>query len=118
MAEERAAALVVLKPASGADRSPNEAITTATLRQNAPDPGVAERLRSHFVRQGFEVGPLVGISFSIAGPRELMSGVFPGYAQSEGTDAELPLDALPEDLRSAVQAVATEAPPEFGPWNP
>lgn len=79
-----------------------------------------ERVRRWFERQGFKVGPLVGISFSIEAPRARMEEMFPDFAEAEpaGESRELALDALPDDVRSAVRAVALEAPPEFGPWNP
>ena len=97
MNEDRVAALVVLN--EGADGVP---------------------VRGWFERQGFMVGPLVGISFSIEGPRAGMEEAFSGYGEAEqaGGERELALDALPEDVRSAVRAVTLEAPPDYGPWNP
>jgi hypothetical protein len=116
MSEQPAAALVVLRPAGGGDVT-GEPITAATVREHQPDPQAAERARRAFADAGFEVGPLVGISFSIAGPRRLLESRFPGFDELEGTGAELPLDRLPADTADAVAAVVSEKPPDFGPGN-
>jgi hypothetical protein len=77
-----------------------------------------DRVRRWFAEQGFAVGPLVGISFSIEAPRPLMERHFADYHGAAEGGGELQLDALPEEPRAAVRAVAVEAPPEFGPGNP
>jgi hypothetical protein len=55
------------------------------------------------------------VSFSIETTRPLMEEWFPDFAEREGTGAELGLDKLPETVARPVQAVVSEAPPEFGP---
>lgn len=82
------------------------------------DPEEGERVSRFFAEQDFEVGPLVGISFSIAAPRQRMDRWFEDFEQLEGSGRELSLDALPPEIRGTVRAVATEAPPDFGPGNP
>jgi hypothetical protein len=77
-----------------------------------------EPVRSWFAQQGFEVGPQVGISFSIEAARPHLTEHFQDFAEAEGSGAELSLDTLPEDLRPAVKAVVSEPPPDFGPTNP
>lgn len=114
MSDRLAGALVVLRPAGGRDVTAGP-ITAANVSEHAPDPDAAERARRTFADAGFGTGPLTGISFSITGPRDLMESWFPGFAGVEGTGAELPLDRLPADVSAAVQAVVTEAPPDFGP---
>jgi hypothetical protein len=104
VADQPVARLVVLRPAGGGEPGEGEAITAESIGRHAPDPDVAERARRYFAERGFEVGPLVGISFSITGPPGLME--------------ELDLEALPADVREAVHEVATEPPPDFGPGNP
>jgi hypothetical protein len=116
--DERAAALVVLRPADGRERHGGETITAASLDQHVPDPESAERVRRFFAERGFDVGPLVGISFSISAPRALMERTFAGFQELEGTGRELPHDPLPSDVRAAIQAVTTEPAPDFGPGNP
>lgn len=118
MAEERVAALVVMRPAGGGEPGGREPITAETIERNAPEPEATERVRRFFAEQGFEVGPLVGVSFSIAAPRETTEQLFEGFGQLEGTGRELPLNALPPDIQEEVHAVTTEAPPDFGPGNP
>ena len=81
------------------------------------DPQDAERVRGVFARAGFAVGPYVGISFSIESTRELMEAWLPDFSEREGSGAELSLERLPDDVRSAVQAVVSEAPPDFGPTS-
>jgi hypothetical protein len=81
------------------------------------DTDAADRARRHFADCGFEVGPFVGISFSIAGTPGRFRETF-GGAEPDPKGGELPIDSLPDDLRQAVQAVATDEPPAFGPGNP
>lgn len=95
-AEERTAALVVLKPGAGE----------------------AERAKKYFADAGFELGPLVGISFSISGAAALMDQTFADFRALHGSGGELDLSKLPDDVRGVVRAVVTEAPPDFGPTAP
>jgi hypothetical protein len=81
------------------------------------DTGAAELARRHFADRGFEVGPFVGISFSIAANPERFREAF-GGAEPDPKGGELPLESLPDELRGAVLAVATDEPPAFGPGNP
>lgn len=77
-----------------------------------------EHARDFFSERGFEVGPLVGISFSIAGSSERMESQFADFEPQSGQERELSLDGLPPQVRKAVRTVTTEAPPAFGPGNP
>ena len=106
-------AIVLLRPASGATDVP---ITVKTLTEHAPDRDAAEHARRWFEGAGFNVGPLVGTSFSIVAPAAHMSSLFPDF--SPGKERELRLDRLPRAVAENLQAVATESPPEFGPNNP
>jgi hypothetical protein len=70
---------------------------------------------------GFEVGPLVGTSFSISAPGEVFERVF-GVKPRPGSKGmlasgsyELPQDGLPLAVRNAVHAVTFTPPPDFGP---
>lgn len=118
MAEDRVAALVVMPPASGEDLSEGQPLSAATIERATPDPASVQRALRFFAESGFETGPLVGISFSIAAPRERMERFFPDFTDLEGSGHELPLHGLPANVRDAVSAVTTEAPPDFGPGNP
>jgi hypothetical protein len=102
--------LVVLRPASGAP-PPAGGLTSATLAAGVPDPQDAARVREYLAGRGFELGPLVGISFSITGTRELARDVF-GKVPTAGA---VSLKRLPANVRRHVLAIETEAPPDFGP---
>jgi hypothetical protein len=105
-------ALVVLQP--GGDVTE---VTAATRDTWEPDREGAERARGAFRELGFEVGPMVGLSFSISGPDELFERVFPDVAAKQRTGESFDLSRLPEGAES-VQAVVSEPPPAFGPGNP
>jgi hypothetical protein len=100
------------------DGGESEELTAATIGSRSPDPQVAQRARRFFAEQGFEVGPVVGISFSIAAPLPRMERLFEGARSSVESGGELPLDGLPPEIRKTVLAVATESAPDFGPGNP
>ena len=110
---ERVGAIVLMRPAAGPSDVP---VTARTLAEHTPDPNAVERARRWFTQAGFDVGPLVGTSFSIVASADRMSSVFPDF--SAGTERELGLDRLPAEVAESLQAVATESPPDFGPGNP
>jgi hypothetical protein len=66
---DRRSALVVL-------RSPVESPTAARAAELVPDAAGAAAARNYFAELGFEVGPLVGVSFSIDGNRTLFESTF------------------------------------------
>jgi hypothetical protein len=78
----------------------------------------ASAAREWFAARGLDVGPLVGISFSIAGPPQRVRELFPDYDDHTGGGGELALDRVAPEVRPAVRAVALSAPPEYGPGNP
>jgi hypothetical protein len=102
-------ALVVLQPGGEVAE-----VTAATRDEWQPDRESAERARRAFAELDFEAGPLVGLSFSITGPRELFERVFPDFAAKERTGESFDLSRVPD----SVQAVVSEPPPAFGPGNP
>lgn len=120
-------AQVVLGPAGGPQ---DTEVTAATLDAHAPDPAAVERAADHLRAAGFEVGDLVGISFSVTGPRSRFEEVFGvnltvgeetsgtvTHATTEHGELELPLDQLPAEVTRQVTAVTFTAPPDFGPGN-
>lgn len=111
------AVLVVLRPAGGGDLGA-EPITAETVERSLPAPEAAATVRAWFQRAGFRLGPLVAISFSAEGSRDLTERWFPDFAALEGSGEALGLEELPADIASLVQAVVSEAPPAFGPGNP
>lgn len=104
-------AQVVMRPARG--EVPAEAVSSSNLEAYLPTEQDAERARSWFAEQGFEVGALVGISFSISGPAELFDRL-----DLAGGGEELSLEALPEDVARSVRAIGVSPPPDFGPGAP
>ena len=74
-----------------------------------------------FKAAGFQVGPLVGISFSIAAPVQRFEEVFKVKAQRKGqlpfAATELPVSSLNPDLRRYIEAVLFTQPPDFGPGS-
>jgi hypothetical protein len=121
-------ALVVLRPAGGSPLGGSEQITAATLDRFTADPDDVERVRAWFGRRGFDTSPAGPLGLSITGPVDLFEERFrttlhmeraaAGMAVTCDEGAELPLRRLPRTIRSCVQAVAFEAPPDFGPGNP
>jgi hypothetical protein len=118
MHAERQSALVVLRSPETGSAAEEEQITASTIAAMSPDKAVAEHARRFFAGQGFELGPLIGISFSITAPAEQMERQFEGFERLAGGGGELPLGGLPPEVRQSVRAVTVEAPPDFGPWNP
>jgi hypothetical protein len=110
-------ALAVLRPASGG-ALPAAPITAESLQAVAPDPADAEAVTAALTRAGFHVGPLVGISMSVSGPRAAFRsyfGVDPresaegGWTAGESGPRELP---VPAELADRVAAVTFEPPAE------
>ncbi len=84
------------------------------------------RTKSYFTNAGFEVHAPLGMSFSIAAKRSHFEEYFGqklaiddedlfGAVTTEGGDAVLPLDPLPDDIRPMVRAVTFPPPPSLGP---
>jgi hypothetical protein len=92
----------------------DEVSAQVILRDGARAAPVAD----FFDSAGFATGPLVGTSFAITAPRDGFESTFGTEAADlAGAEAaaELPLGALPEELADAIEAVATQGPPDFGP---
>lgn len=122
-------AQVVLRPASGRPAGADEAITSANVEQFLPSPAAAERVRNAFSARGFEVGPVVGTSFSITAPaqrfeeefgvrvRSREDGGIEAVSGDDDANLELPLSRLPDPLADGVAAVTFSPPPDFGPTS-
>ena len=122
--EPIASAQVVLRSASGAEPG-DEPVTAATLSRFAPSPQAAAEVADAFRQSGFEVGTMVGNSFSITAPAttfERFFGVRLAQTERGGLQALgehggdlLPVDGLPEPIVRRVAAVTFVPPPAFGP---
>lgn len=112
MTENVRSALVVLHPGSATSASQRAA-------EVPPSREVVDQVTSAFAARGFQVGPFVGISFSITADKDLFErtfGVDPQSRRFQGT--ELPLDRIAPEITQLVNAVTLTEPPAFGPGNP
>ena len=123
-------AQVVLKSASGKSVDGKTAITSENIADYAPSPSSAASAAAGFSEAGFEVGNMVGNSFSVTAPKRTFEKFFKIKLQAEergdvkvaatkGATAgyEIPLKALPGNLSQLVAAVTFSPPPDFGPSN-
>jgi hypothetical protein len=124
--EQVLSAQVVLRPASGRKLGGDSAITAETLAQYQPSPEAAKRVREKLARAGFEIGPLVGNSFSITAPASTFQKFFATKVREAGKGGlefesaggmELAAEALPRSLAEDVAAVTFTPPPDFGPTS-
>ncbi len=119
-------AQVVLAARDGTKEPSPQQLTSARLAEVEPDEAAARRVMSWWRDKGFDVGPLVGISFSVSGPAELFArhlhaaSALAALAEgrSDREHLEIPTTRLPGPLRRSVAAVTFSAPPDFGPGNP
>jgi hypothetical protein len=105
-------AQVILRSAQGKAPGPADRVTSETVAGFAPDPEGAKAAREAFSRAGFEVGGLVGNSFSITAREETFRKFFgkgrPAAGRSTkstGKGGSLPL----------IASVVFPEPPDFGP---
>jgi len=130
MADKRSevvSAQVVLRAADGVAPDPRSIITSHTIDRFRPSPAAVDFARAQFQAAGFEVGPLVGNSFSIAGPKRRFETLFGARFQRSRTRGvesvttrgarsyELPIDRLPKPLTEVIAVVTLTPPPAFGP---
>jgi hypothetical protein len=118
-------AQVVLRSPSG--KPAVHQVTAANIREFLPVPEIASSVRTAFTTAGFQVGPLVGNSFSISATVRVFENLFNIHLrhQREGGVAsvrvqesgsyELPLQTLPRGIIENVEAVTFTPPPDFGP---
>ncbi|HEX5956835.1 MAG TPA: hypothetical protein VFY37_12940 [Solirubrobacterales bacterium] len=81
------------------------------------DRGEATVVAEFFGAAGFSTGPVVGTSFAISATRERFAatlGAEGADLAAAGEPAELPLEELPGEVASAIEAVAVQGPPDFG----
>jgi hypothetical protein len=82
------------------------------------DAGAADVVVEFLGSSGLETGPVVGTSFAVTGPRaayEQTLGPEAAELAAAGEAAELSLTRLPESLAAAVETIAVQGPPDFGP---
>ena len=123
-------AQVVLRSAEHKVPERTAAITSANLNNFVPSREDVNRSLKLFESSGFNVGPMVGISFSIGAPVDTFERVFHvrlregrrGGVEAVVADGtvtlDLPIDALPAAEAEVIAAVTFPTPPEFGPGAP
>ena len=93
-----------------------------TLSVPANDMASIAPVKSHFTSAGFEVHAPLGSTFAIAGPKSQFEKTFGrdllvndqdlvATVTTDSGDFDLPLDSLPENLRSVVESVRFVEPP-------
>lgn len=120
-------AIVVLHSKSGKQASGSAVITAETLQEYQPDPASVLQAQTQFHTLGFQVSPLVGISFSITAAQSVFERTFRVTLQrnerggvevvnkNRSAGYELPLNKLPRELQGLISAVTFSPPPDFGP---
>ena len=125
--EQLVSAQVVLPSASGKATNGETIITSENIQDFAPSPETVARASEAFAAAGFDVGEMVGISFSISATVSTFEQVFQtrlrqneqggveAVQEDDSGSYELPLKSLPESLASLIVAVTFTPPPDFGP---
>lgn len=121
-------AQVVLKSASGKSFDGQTAITSENIADYSPSPDSVAAAAAAFKEAGFEVGNMVGNSFSITAPKNTFEKFFKIklHAEDRGNikvagakgateGYEVPLNDLPKNLSRFVAAVTFSPPMDFGP---
>lgn len=128
--DEQLSAQVMLRSAGGGAPGSTTAVTSENVREYLPSSAAVTEARRAFEAKGFQVGNVVGNSFSISAPaktfekvfkvklqRDKQKGVTARASRAAEKSYELPVDKLPEDVRSHVAAVTFTPPPDFGPTS-
>ncbi len=127
--DEVVSAQVVLRPASGRQIDLETLITADNISQYEPSQETVEESSRAFRSLGFEVGSMVGISFSITAPARIFEYLFKvhlrrtnrggiEYLSNDGVGRlELPLINLTEDLARHLHTVTFIPPPDSGPTD-
>jgi hypothetical protein len=125
--ESIVSAQVILRPASGQAIDGRVVISASNVAEFAPSPSAVSSVAAEFRSKGFEIGPVVGVSFSVTGTIRAFEEFFgmrirlgkdhayEFVAKNKTVGHELSGEELPEELRKSVHAVAFPLPPDFGP---
>ena len=120
-------AQVILRSATGKPLGGRDLITAENIADFTPSRDAVALVLREFTSLGFEVGPVVGFSFSITGPVRTFADVFQvrlrqgrkgGIERVDergSVSLELPLEKLPEEVVEVVKAITFTPPPDFGP---
>ena len=106
-------AQVILRP-RGKDSSRGLTITSANIAELAPDAGTAQTIARHFRENGFQLGDIVGTSFSITAPASAFERMF-GTRMDKRRELTLPLKSIDPKVAGEIEEVTFTPPPDFGP---
>jgi hypothetical protein len=122
-------AQVVLRSANGRQPDQGTPVTSANIKDFQPSMEIVAAAKEAFAAKGFEIGDLVGNSFSISAPADKFEKIFKthlrfakhGSAQAMGDDGswseELPLGGLPKSMSRNLVAVTFARALDFGPTS-
>lgn len=116
---------VMLLPVSGKKISHDTQITAENIEDFAPPLDAFLIASGAFRSLGFEVGPLMGITFSITASAGTFEDVFKAKLQLSAKGGieclegglELPLDHLQDNTRKIIMTITFTEPPDFGPTD-
>lgn len=127
--EQVISAQVVLVAATGRVVDGNTTITSQNIDDYRPSEATAQLVSQYFKKHGFEVFPLVGISFTISASARHFSEFFDtslaedaasgiqAVPDSITASSELPLAQLEKTIADSIVSVTFVPPPDFGPTN-
>ncbi len=101
-------------------------LTAQEIHRVIPPTSIVEKVQADFAEAGFEVGKMVGLSFSITAPVRVFERIFKtklsrdargGIIISPGGAELLPLSKLSLALAQNIEAVTFTSPPDYGPTN-
>jgi hypothetical protein len=106
----------------------HDKLNMPTNEKSTPEHSSVTYLTNIFSKNGFSVGPFVGISFSITADNAVFNKFLGASILTEDNKLnffnknikigkELRNESLPESLRSYVEAIVLPLPPDFGPGN-
>ncbi len=127
MTSRTVSAQVILPSASGRKIDQKTIITAENIKQFTPSAATVAKATAFFRDNGFDVGRVAGISFSITAPAELFEQVLKvqilgntndgvSFARKDGTTTTtLEGDALPHLPDGLIDAITLPERPAFGP---
>ena len=127
--EQVISAQVLLVAATGRIVDGNTTITSQNIDDYRPSEATAQLVSQYFKKHGFEVSPLVGISFTISASARHFSEFFDtslaedaasgiqAVPDSITASSELPLAQLEKTIADSIVSVTFVPPPDFGPTN-
>ena len=126
MTDAQISAQVILRSASGRVVDGDVAITSANIGDFAPSSEDVAAAQEALSAVGFEVGAMIGISFSITAPARVFETFFEvalqvegahvrlqGAEAQDGKELELPLQSLPPELGALISTVTFTPPAEL-----